>query len=247
MATDLFSDDSVRYAIARPVYPTELYEFLLSYTKRRERVWDCGTGNGQAAIALTQWFEQVCATDLSQQQIAQATPAANIVYSVQPAEATSFPNAYFDAVVVAQALHWFDRPRFWAEVQRVLRPGGVFAAWGYDWCQITPELDHCIQVYLRDVIYPYWSHQVQCLWNGYQDSQMPFEAIACPHLSLSMQWNLSELVNYVRTWSATRQCLEATGTAWFSEFRDRLQHEWGDPTEKRSVTMALHLQMGQYL
>jgi ubiquinone/menaquinone biosynthesis C-methylase UbiE len=48
---------------------------------------------------------------------------------VQSAESTTFIDESFDAVCVAQALHWFDYELFWPEVQRVLKPSGVFAAW----------------------------------------------------------------------------------------------------------------------
>jgi hypothetical protein len=33
----------------------------------------------------------------------------------------------------------FDLPRFYAEAHRVLRPGGVLAAWGYDLCKLNDE------------------------------------------------------------------------------------------------------------
>jgi len=68
-------------------------------------------------------FSEVQATDVSAQQIANAIPETNVHYSVQPAQPT--PDAYFDAVIVAQALHWFDLDQFWVEVNRVLRKGGV--------------------------------------------------------------------------------------------------------------------------
>jgi len=53
---DLFSDKSDLYATARPQYPSSLYEFLASCVNPRERVWDCGTGSGQAAITLANIF-----------------------------------------------------------------------------------------------------------------------------------------------------------------------------------------------
>ena len=97
-----------------------------------ERVWDCGAGNGQAAIGLAKYFETVEATDASAQQIANGIPHPQVHYSVQPAEQTTYQDASFDAVCVAQALHWFDYSRFYPEVHRVLKPGGAFVAWGYN-------------------------------------------------------------------------------------------------------------------
>jgi len=65
-------------------------------------------------------FSEVQATDVSAHR-ANAIPETNVHYSVQPAEATNFPDAYFDAVIVAQALHWFDLDQFWVEVNRGAR------------------------------------------------------------------------------------------------------------------------------
>jgi ubiquinone/menaquinone biosynthesis C-methylase UbiE len=79
------------------------------------------------------------ATDASAEQIASATRCDNVEYRVAPAEQTGLPDASIDLVTVAQALHWFDRERFFAEVKRVLRPGGVLALWVYATSRIGNE------------------------------------------------------------------------------------------------------------
>ena len=53
---DRFSDKARRYASARPLYPDELYEFAASVAPGRDRVWDCGTGSGQAAGGLAKFL-----------------------------------------------------------------------------------------------------------------------------------------------------------------------------------------------
>lgn len=66
---DNFSKQAETYQKFRPSYPTELFEFLSSIVGNHDIAWDCGTGNGQSAVSLTKYFENVYATDPSEQQI----------------------------------------------------------------------------------------------------------------------------------------------------------------------------------
>jgi len=113
---DKFSKQAKTYQKYRPRYPQVLYDELLSLTSKRQSCWDCGTGNGQVAIELAKYFEQVYATDISQQQLNQATSIPNITYKVERAESTSFPAQTFDLITVGQAMHWFDFEAFNKEV-----------------------------------------------------------------------------------------------------------------------------------
>lgn len=54
---DHFSNHSQQYAQYRPKYPAELYAFLASLAPARSLAWDCGTGNGQAALGLAKHFD----------------------------------------------------------------------------------------------------------------------------------------------------------------------------------------------
>lgn len=78
---DLFSDKADLYASARPVYPDELFEFVASVAPSTEQAWDCGTGNGQAAVSLARHFKAVAATDPSAQQIANTILSEGVHYS----------------------------------------------------------------------------------------------------------------------------------------------------------------------
>ena len=149
---DLFSDKAGLYASARPTYPESLFRFVASIAQLHDRVWDCGAGNGQAALGLAQHFDVVEATDASKQQIENAIPQKRVHYSVQPAEQTNFQAASFDAVCVAQALHWFDFDRFYLEVHRVLKPQGVFVTWGYDWFNVSKDFDTQFERSILEVI-----------------------------------------------------------------------------------------------
>ena len=62
---DHFSGVAGAYAGLRPRYPDRLFAWLAEFVDRRELAWDCGTGNGQAAVALADYFERVIGTDAS--------------------------------------------------------------------------------------------------------------------------------------------------------------------------------------
>ncbi len=242
---DLFSDKADRYAAARPRYPEELFAFIASHSPARERAWDCGTGNGQAAVSLARHFTAVFATDPSEEQIAHAAPAANIHYSVQPAERTNLPDLSMDAICVAQALHWFNFDLFFAEVQRVAAPGAVFAAWGYTWFSVSQDFDAVFREFVLDVIAQYWVPQNRILWAGYVDVPLPFSPIESPEFRIQVRWNFQQLLAYVRTWSASRRCIAEMGAEFFEAAERKLAISWGALEAERLIDMPLHFLAGR--
>jgi SAM-dependent methyltransferase len=242
---ELFSDKANIYAASRPRYPAALYEWLVGHCVEHTAVWDAGCGNGQAAADLKNYFNQVEATDVSAAQIANAPRMDRVRFSVQPAEATTFANNSFDAVCVAQALHWFNFDKFWPEVKRVLRPGGVFAAWGYSWPHLNPALDAVLQESLLPIIEPFWAAQNKLLWHGYRDVPLPFAPLACPQFNLTMHWDLEQYVTFLHSWSAVRRCIDAHGDAFFVEARRKMASLWGSAAQ-RTVTMDFVLISGRH-
>lgn len=241
-----FNDKSDLYAAARPSYPDALFAFLFNQCPDFEQAWDCGTGSGQAAVSLASRFRHVEATDISPQQIAHAAPHKRVYYSVQPAEATCFADNAFSLVTVAQALHWFEFESFWPEVHRVLKPGGIFAAWGYSWFHISNEIDAIITAKLMPPIKGFWAAQNQLLWDGYQAVPFPFVKIPTPQIVLAPQWHLAQLMAYLSSWSAVRRCIEANGNEFFTELTEALGQAWGNPQDKKAISMEFHLLLGRY-
>lgn len=74
------------------------------------------------------------ATDTSQSQIdnAHAPEGTHVEFKVGDAHDTGLPGGQADLVTIAQALHWLDRPRFYNEASRLLRPGGALCILTYD-------------------------------------------------------------------------------------------------------------------
>ena len=98
-------------------------------------------------------------------------------------------------VAVAQALHWFDRYRFFATCERVLRPGGVLAAWTYQDIIFEDDLAEVAEK-VRDDIDPYWPPERADVDMGYGDYVWPFEFVPTPRLWLTAEWNLPTLLGY---------------------------------------------------
>ncbi len=242
---DHFSKASDLYARARPTYPDALFDFIASQSPARDRAWDCATGGGQAAQGLARRFALVEATDASGEQIAHALRNPRVRYSVQPAEKTDFADDSFDAVCVAQALHWFELDRFYAEAARVLKPGGVFAAWGYAKQSVTPEFDAAFAEHFLAPLRPYWPTQNAKLWAGYRDVAFPFDPIEAPAFAIEMRWSLAELVAYGGTWSATIRYIAEAAPDFLERVTHALASAWGGE-ERRVVTLPLSLRCGRH-
>ena len=123
--TDHFSSHAQAYARYRPRYPAALFHYLAMRSPGTRLAWDCGTGNGQAAVGLAERFARVLATDPSAAQIASAQRHPRVEYRVAMYDTGSRWGAR-KLVTAAQALHWMDVDAFSGEARRVLRPAGCW-------------------------------------------------------------------------------------------------------------------------
>ncbi|GKG09334.1 putative methyltransferase, partial [Tanacetum coccineum] len=64
-----------------------------------------------------------------------------------------------DLVTVAQAVHWFDLPRFYSVINCVLKQFGVFSMWGYNDFDITPDIDAALKRFHATTL-PYWNKDI---------------------------------------------------------------------------------------
>ncbi len=235
---DHFSGHASAYARARPSYPPALYDFLRDCSADNKLAWDCATGNGQAAQMLAEKFANVIATDASATQVDAATAQDNIAFRVAPAEKSGLLADSVDLITVAQALHWFDVERFFAEAKRVLKPGGVLAVWCYGTCMIDEQCDRIIHG-LYDQLSPWWPPERLIVERGYSDITLPFAEFECPRFSMSVEWLATDMLDYVATWSASQRCLRDTGTDPVAAITPELLTAWGET--RRAVHWPLYL------
>ena len=242
---DHFSRQAADYGRFRPRYPLELFTHLQGLCPGRDWAWDCATGSGQAARALAPHFTHVVASDASAAQISQAVSVSNVQYVLAAAEQPPLANVCLDLVVVAQALHWFDLERFYAEVHRVLKPGGVLAVWSYSLLRSTPQLDLLIDRLYNDVLGPYWPEERRVVERGYASLSFPFEEIAAPEFFMTATWTVDDLLGYLGTWSAAVRYREATGRDAVADIAPLLGAAWTPAGGSAVVHWPLSVRIGR--
>lgn len=241
---DYFSHQAADYARFRPAYPAELFAYLASLCRERELAWDCGTGSGQAAIGLADYFQKVIATDLSKKQLAGAAAHPRVVYQIAAAEETSIPPASIDLITVAQALHWFDLDRFYAEVRRVLKPAGVLAVWCYNLPKIAPAIDSLLEEFYSQTLGPYWSPERRLVEEAYRYLPFPFAEIPAPAFSLVTEWDFQNFAGYLSTWSAVQEFIRRRGMNPLDLLLNALRPVWGEEKAQKRIAWPFSLRIG---
>jgi SAM-dependent methyltransferase len=243
MSGDHFSAQATEYAKFRPGYPQALFDWIAAQTAGHDLAWDCGCGNGQASVPLAARYRRVAATDFSRQQIAAATPDPRIDYRVAPADDSGLPDHCADVVTIAQALHWFDFDRHYAEVRRVLKPGGLIAAWTYQLLRAEPAIDAILADFYANTLGPYWPPERRWVDAGYAGMPFPFGEVEPPRFAIRLRWSLADLLAYLGTWSATQRHRQAEGRDPIPALGERLAHLWG--YDVREIVWPIAMRAGR--
>jgi len=235
---DHFSTQAATYARARPTYPPSLFAELARLAPGKALAWDAGTGNGQAAVALAAQFERVVATEPSAAQLAQAVQNPRVTYHQSAETAPMLGDGSVDLVTVAQAAHWFDRPRFYAEVKRVLRPGGIVALWTYGLCVVAPEIDAAVYRFYNGPIGPHWPPERHHPETGYRELDFAFAEQPFPVAAMELEWTCDEFLTYLRSWSAVARFSKEKGFDPVAALETELRLLWGDGPRKISWPLS---------
>ncbi len=239
---DHFSGHAGAYNKYRPSYPPALFRTLAALAPDTLLAWDCGTGNGQAATALAEHFECVAATDASARQIEAAVPHPKVRYSAAPAEASGLSAASVSLICVAQALHWFDFDKFYAEARRVAKPRALLAASSYELCRITPAVDEVVGRFYRDTLDGYWPPERRHVERAYRDIPFPFTQVELPAFDMRVRWSLEHYLGYMRTWSAVQAYIRKHGKDPVAAIESPLAEAWGN--EDREIVWPLNVLAG---
>ena len=127
--------------------PQALLQILkqLAQAERPRLIVDLGAGTGLSTRVWASEAEEVIGVEPNEAMIAEAnraTRADNVRYIAAFASETGLRDEAADIVTCAQAFHWMEPQPVLREVARILRRGGVFAAYDYDVPPIVhPEID----------------------------------------------------------------------------------------------------------
>lgn len=150
MAIRLFEEETHAklYHRHRPVFPERVFQEIVKFyetgkgnTCNYGLAVDVGCGNGQSTLPLCKYFHKVIGCDVSRAQIELARKdIPNVSYVQSAGEDMAFlENNSTDLINMISALHWLDLDKFYPEVKRVLKPGGVLSAVAHDIFPMKPK------------------------------------------------------------------------------------------------------------
>jgi SAM-dependent methyltransferase len=243
---DHFSGVASDYSAFRPQYPAALFDWLASVAQGHDVAWDCACGSGQASRTLTPHFDRVIATDASPVQVAAAPEIEKTHFVVADSERVPLADGSIDLVAVAQALHWFVGETFFAEVKRVVRPAGVFAAWTYGMPHLESEaVEKVVHGFINGLLGPYWPPEIRLVLDGYASIDLPFEELETPDFELTVEWTLARFLGFVSTWSAVGRFHDELGEDPVPRLAKELEGIWGNEEDFRSIGWRLDLRAGR--
>ncbi|KAL9237924.1 hypothetical protein vseg_012417 [Gypsophila vaccaria] len=254
------SYNAKQYSSGRPSYPTQLFEFISSKTPSHDLAWDVGTGTGQAIPHLAELYKNVVGTDISPTQLESAPKLPNVKYcatphvmSVSDLEQMVGPRSCIDLITIAQAMHWFDLPKFYELVRCALKkPKGVIAAWCYTTPQVNEEVDTVFWPFYKGFSGPGWAETTGAVDDKYRSIDFPFEPVDGQDSTGPFEFvsekvmSLDDYLTYIRSWSAYNAAKKNGVEMLPDEQVEKFRHAWSiDGKNEKVVKFPIYLRMGK--
>lgn len=244
MEDNAFSRQGIEYLHSRPDYPNELAEYLVSLCSSKNTAWDVGTGNGQVAVKLSNHFNEVLATDISEKQIRNAVAKDNIIYHVCSAENSILDSSTINLISGGQVAPWLDINRFYLEAKRVANKGCIIALFGFREVDICKQLNELINHYIQDIVGSYWPGGKELNDRKYQCLRFPFKEINCPSFSISLMWSPEQVFRLLDSYSGGRIYFEKNKYNASSLIQEKFIKIWGNKYKKKEVKIPIYMRVG---
>ena len=243
---DHFSGHAAEYAKFRPVYPDEMFDWLARQAPDRARAVDVATGNGQAAVALASRFASVIALDASAAQLDNATPHERGGVPGRASRIDGPPRCLRRSRDGGAGAPLARSCGLLRRSLSMLRPGGLFAAWGYSNATIAPGVRsrHSSTSTLGSSA-SYWPPERAIVEARYEPVVLPFEEIAPPAFALEQEMTGDGFAGYIGTWSAVQRYRQAVGSDPLPFIRPAIDRYWPTPDTIRLVRWPLFLRVGR--
>ncbi|XP_069697586.1 glycerophosphocholine phosphodiesterase GPCPD1-like isoform X2 [Periplaneta americana] len=223
-----------------------------------EEAIDVGCGGGQSTEILSPFFKKVQGFDPSESQITEAlrkNKIHNITYRVGCAEKIDCPDSSVQLVTASQACHWFDLPKFYSEVCRVLVPNGVLVMYGYllprpKYGNKHEKLRHIVEKYysitLGNYVFPESKKVYLDNYRTEEFTKIPFingPLVRDDSLFSNQKATVSDLVGYVSSWSAfqnyQKQEGEEKASVILQNFEQEIMNEIGVTTSPMETELEI--------
>lgn len=156
-----------------------------------------------------------------------------------------------DLVTVAQAVHWFDLPKFYSLVARLLRkPGGLLAVWCYNDAVVSPAFDSAFKRF-HDSTLPFWHPNAFLAIEGYKRLPFPFESIGLGseekplELDIPKEMSFEGFLKMISSWSAVVTAKDQGVELLSQTVVKELETVWGGSKLVRSVIYKAFMLAGK--
>ena len=138
---------------------------------------------------------------------------------------------------------YFDFDKFYAEVRRVLKADGLFAAWTYRLLRAEPAINDVLGDFYANTLGPHWPPERRWVDLAYGGGMpFPFREVATPSFEIRLEWSLDDLLAYLGTWSATARYRQATGRDPITALGEQLASVWAEG--RREIVWPIALRAG---
>ncbi|MGI9202540.1 MAG: hypothetical protein ACR2Q3_00940 [Woeseiaceae bacterium] len=124
----------------------------------------------------------------------------------------------------------------------MLRPGGVLAIWAYERCRVDRACDAIVRKIFAEVE-SFWPPEREIVESRYAGITLPIPEIPAENFAMTADWTVQQILDYMRTWSASQRFLKANGTDPTRLHHEELAAAWGDSA--RTVTWPVTLLVGR--